>query len=162
MNRLVEVFLAGLAAVLSVCSCSEPLVESGYMRSGDAPAPGHYVFDLNLTDTLSAYTLSFYSVMDLAESSCTAPDIVLEISLQAPSGRTFGETVALPSGKWRGEGKMQSVLREVYREGFIPSEYGVWKMELNARPVCDRLCGMGYELERKKYGKGQTQEIQGK
>lgn len=162
MIRSVVVTLAGLAAVFMVCSCGQPLVESGYLRSGDAPAPGRYVFDLNLTDSLSTYTLSFYSVMDLAESSCTAPDIALEISLQAPSGRTFGETVALPSGMWRSDGKMQAVLREVYRDGFVPSEYGVWTMELKVNPACEELCGMGYELKRNKNGKGQTQEIQGK
>lgn len=162
MNRSVVACLAGLAAVFMVSSCAEPLIESGYVRSGDAPAPGRYVFELDLTDSLSTYTLSFYSVADREDSSCLAPDISLEISLLSPSGRKFGETVALPSDRWRTEGNMQAVLREVYRDGFVPSEYGVWTMELNVRPACEFLCGMGYELKRNRNGKGQTQEIQGK
>ena len=162
MSRSVVATLAGLAAVFMVCSCGQPLVESGYLRSGDAPAPGRYVFDLNLTDSLSTYTLSFYSVMDRAESSCPVPGIALEIGLVSPSGQKFGETLGLPSDRWRKEGKMQAVLREVYRDGFVPSEYGVWKMEINVSPACEGLCGMGYELKRKRNGKGQTQEIQGK
>ncbi|MGN0189487.1 MAG: hypothetical protein ACI395_08235 [Candidatus Cryptobacteroides sp.] len=140
--------IAGLAAVFSVCSCAEPLVESGYMRSADAPVAGHYVFDLNLTDTLSTYTLSFYSVIDGVTDGCPVPEMDVEVGLRSPSGQKFSETVGLPSGKWRREGKMQAVFREVYRDGFVPSEYGVWTLELDVAPACTGLCGIGYELKR--------------
>ena len=125
-----------LTVLLSVllCSCSRPMsVEKFVMADGT----GEYVFDLDMTDSLHVYDLSFYTRLDGRDAPSGFP---MKIYLTSPSGQTYVEGVYFDCS---------SGVKVPYRTGLVPVERGVWRMSVSA--VAQGMCGLGLICEKKDF-----------
>lgn len=106
---------------LLLASCARPAQTESFIRA-DGAEDGVYSFPVDMTDSLATYDFWFYSRLAAGRKS----NLELRVSWTAPSGRSLYETVYMGALDSRG-------VRELYRSGMVPAEYGEWK--LNVRPV---------------------------
>lgn len=110
-----------LLSCLSLAACSRPSQTEMFIRADKADG-GVYSFPVEMTDSLASYDFWFYSRL----FSGSIGNLELRVSWTAPSGESFYETVYMEKVDSHG-------VRELYRSGVVPAEYGEWK--LNVRPV---------------------------
>lgn len=106
---------------LSLSGCERPAETEVFVRSADA-ADGVYSFPVDMSDSLSSYDFWFYSRL----FSGSRGNLELRVSWTSPSGGSFYETVFMERVDEYG-------VRELYRSGVVPVEYGEWK--INVRPI---------------------------
>lgn len=106
--------------LLAAC-CARPVETEVFVRSADAEG-GVYSFPVDMSDSLSSYDFWFYSRLFSGSRS----NLGLRVSWVSPSGESFYETVFM-------EKVDESGVRELYRSGVVPAEYGEWK--INVRPI---------------------------
>lgn len=95
---------------------------------------GEYVFPLQLSDTLAAYDISFYTVIDRPVFRAdTIVSFPMQVVWRSPSGRYFSETVYYPADS----------VKVRYRSGVIPSEEGDWTLSVTLDPEPGGLRGLG-------------------
>ncbi len=120
-----------LLCVLLAAACSQPRAREQFIRSDGS---GEYSFPLELSDTLQAYDISFFSALD---RPLFVPDTLVSFPLQvvwrSPSGRYFSETVYYPADS----------LRVRYRSGIVPSEAGEWTLSVTVSPEPEGFRGLG-------------------
>lgn len=130
-----------LAAVAVLSSCSRPLSYEVFVRQADA-SDGDYHFELDLSDSTGFYDLYFYTRVDrsrnLGPESRTP--MKLDIWWESPSHMVYDETVYMDAGDFRG-------VRQIYRSGIVPAEYGIWKLCVRPSPVPVSFRGLGIILE---------------
>ena len=148
--RPVSLILSAVLAV-SLLSCSEPRMTETFIRSGDAR--GCYTYSLDMSDTLSTYSLYFFTRID---GSRDRPGMVrgmaLDISFRSPSGRRYSEKAVIPPGSFSEGGHFTMDCLVPYRTGFVPSEYGEWTMyvSVEGESVLDGFRGLGLRVIRQK------------
>ena len=127
MRRLLCLIIA--AGLL--CSCAQPSSYEHFIRSDKS---GEYSFTLDMSDTLAAYDLSFFSVIDspLLHRD-TLVSFPLNVVWRSPSGRYFSETVYYPADS----------VRVRYRSGVVPSEGGEWSLQVSITPEPVGFRGLG-------------------
>lgn len=117
--------------VLLAAACSQPRSREHFIRSDGS---GEYSFPLELSDTLQAYDISFFTALD---RPLFEPDTLVSFPLQvvwrSPSGRYFSETVYYPADS----------LRVRYRSGVVPSEAGEWTLSVTVSPEPEGFRGLG-------------------
>ena len=133
-------FLPLLAAAFLCClSCVRPRVSDQFVRASDA-ADGIYRFELDLSDSLCTWDVSFYTRLEGPAKLLSEYDALpLDIEWLSPSGTLYGEQVmmSVPSGR----GRVRDALR-LYRSNLALTEPGAWKLAL--RCPCDApLRGFG-------------------
>lgn len=112
-------------------SCSQPPSREMFIRSDGS---GEYVFPLQLPDTLAAYDISFYTVIDRPVFRAdTIVSFPMQVVWRSPSGRYFSETVHYPADS----------VKVRYRSGVIPSEEGDWTLSVTLDPEPGGLRGLG-------------------
>jgi len=120
-----------------LASCQQPSSYEKFIRTADA-VDGQFCFEIDMSDTLSLYDLSFFTRVDVGRfaSQKARPYLELYVSWVSPSGQVFDETVFMEAGDSRGSSQL-------YRSGLEPFEAGEWK--LNIRPVDapSRFRGLG-------------------
>ncbi len=113
-----------LAPLLAVC-CQQPRSAEQFI-----PAPGPYVFRVDLSDTLAAYDLSFYTRLDgYPQELQAAQELALNITWTSPSDSSYAERVYLPL-----TGRSTLYSRQVlqpYRAGVRPVEPGLWTLTVS-------------------------------
>jgi len=120
-----------LLAFLLLASCREPQSREYFQR---VSSDGEYSFDLELTDTLAAYNLSFYTKIDRPVfKRDTLVSFPMQIVWRSPSGRYFSETVYYPADS----------LRARYRSHLVPSEAGTWNVAVTLPRQPEGLRGLG-------------------
>lgn len=129
-NKFPAIFVALLAGMLSA-GCSRPLSTETFVRRDNA-ANGVYVYEIELTDTLSTYDIWFYG----RTLSGVLQSLPLNVQWLAPSGKRFSETVYMKRIDTDGE-------KELYRSGVVPSEPGKWQLSVRPVGVDDDFCGLG-------------------
>ena len=117
---------AGLMVLLVATACSRPTRSENFVVSDGS---GVYTFELDLSDSLSMYDLSFYASTDSYKCPRSFP---LTIHLISPSGTTYAESLFYDTS---------AGFLVPYRKGLTPVEYGVWTLEL--RTFVDGLMGLG-------------------
>ena len=126
-----------LCLLLLAASCSQPRSREHFIRSDGS---GEYKFPIELSDTLQAYDISFYTSLD---RPLFRPDTLVSFPLQvvwrSPSGRYFSETVYYPADS----------LRVRYRSGVVPSEAGEWTVSVTISPEPPGLRGLGIICSKK-------------
>jgi len=120
-------------------SCQEPFSVERFIA-----APGPYEFQVDMTDTVGAYDLAFYTRLDgTPESLQAAGQLPLRITWTSPSDSVYQEQVYLPL-----EGRTSLFSRQVYqpyRSGVRPFEAGLWTLSVSL-PYADgkeMLQGLG-------------------
>ena len=121
--------LIALAVLLSCCA--QPSSYEPFVRSDKS---GEYSFTLDMSDTLAAYDLAFYTLIDrpLFQRD-TLVSFPLNVVWRSPSGRYFSETVYYPADS----------LRVRYRSGVVPSEGGEWALQVSVTPEPAGFRGLG-------------------
>lgn len=97
-----------------LAGCVRPLSYEQFVRS-DQATDGVYSFDVDMSDSLSSYTVSFYSKVDRKKPV----DVPLQVLWTSPSGKEYSESVYMKMGQRKGD-------REVYRSSLVPNEFGDW------------------------------------
>ena len=139
-----------LFAAVALISCGTPIVSDEFHSISQRDSLGRFVFDLDMSDSLSQYDIKFYTRVDCGEKSfALIQDIPINVELYSPSGEVFSEEVFWPKSSFDVErmGTYDSCVE--YRISCVPVEYGLWKMCLTVAPVRG-LCGMGVILSAKK------------
>lgn len=113
--------LIPFAICLLLASCTRPAQSEDFIRADKADG-GVYSFPVDMADSLASYDFWFYSRLAAGRRD----NVELRVSWVAPSGRSLYETVYMERVDSRG-------VRELYRSGMVPSEYGEWTV--NVRPV---------------------------
>lgn len=133
--------LLAVASLLAI-SCSQPVSYEEFIKVSDA-ANGVYSYDLDLSDPLASYDVSFYTRIDRSSVRIRTeyPQIRLKVSWVSPSGDGFSETVYM-KGSRSGESCQK------YRSGIVPKEPGMWKLNVEAFPAEDGLRGLGIVCKR--------------
>lgn len=145
-NSLMPVFL--LAVLLSACSA--PRVSEVFVPSSQKDSLGRYAFELDMSDSLASYDISFYTRLDCSVYSFdNVVDIPVYVWLTSPSGELFAEQVFLPKRGFSAERPGSYDCMMEYRTGCIPAEYGQWGMALSVSPITG-LRGMGVILTKNK------------
>lgn len=122
-----------LALVLCfIASCARPASVETFVK---ADGSGVYDFEINMTDSLHVYDLSFYTRLDGGRAPSGFP---MKVYLTSPSGQTYVENVYFDCSKgWISP----------YRTGLVPVEHGLWTMSVRA--AADGMCGLGLVTELK-------------
>ena len=128
--------LSAAVFLLLLASCSRPQSREYFQRSDGS---GEYSFDIEMSDSLTAYDISFYTAIDRPLfSRDTLTSFPLQIVWRSPSGRYFSETVYYPVG----------LARVPYRTGLVPSEPGIWNIAVTLPSEPRLLRGLGIVCRR--------------
>lgn len=149
-HNLMRATVLGLIAAVALVSCGAPIVSDEFCSISRRDSLGRFVFDLDMSDSLSKYDIKFYTRVDCGEKSfALIQDIPITVELSSPSGEVFSEGIYWPKSSFDVErmGTYDSCVD--YRVSCVPVEYGLWKMYLTVGPVRG-LCGMGVILSAKK------------
>lgn len=124
-----------LLCILCVTACREPLSREAFVKG-----PGPYEFSVPMNDSTVLYDFDFYTRIDASPEDIRAlSDLPLTITWTSPSGQRFTESVFLPL---QGRTSFFSrQIREPYRAGISPWEYGDWTMSVFV-PVSASVPGM--------------------
>lgn len=136
-----KAILFSVAAML-LLSCSAPESMEQFVRRADSEN-GVYPFELDFSDSLSTFDISFYVRTDISalKASRTA-SLKLDTRWYNPSDSlVLEESVYIPSGDQRGE-------RLLYREGVNPDERGLWRLEVKTNEVPSEFRGIGIICKR--------------
>lgn len=136
MNSRFNAAVTLALALVFAFSCERPDSVETFVRS-DQTVNGCYSFPLVLDDSLSTYSLSFYTRMRVKAKT----SIPLDITVVSPSGQEYAERVYMKIGNRKGD-------RECYRSGFTPSEYGNWTIILSVAEDVRNFPGIGVILTR--------------
>lgn len=130
-GRLVTVFAAAVFSLLPGACAPDGGYEC-FIREGDAEG-GLYTFTVPFDDSLSTYSLSFYTRVDTPRDKVLEDAVRLDVSWTSPSGKAAGETVYMDASKEV----------ETYRSGVIPGETGDWKIEVRVQDAPPGFRGLG-------------------
>lgn len=140
-------------------SCVKPSVQDIFIKSTDAP-DGVYVFELDLSDSLSVYDILIYSRTDAAPRALKRiPPIKLSVEWFAPAA---ADTVAGEQVQSRSRSLVPALTDTValaavkhgyviqpYRTGVNPSVRGLWSLRMSVLNVPESFRGIGIICERK-------------
>lgn len=131
MHNLLRCILAFMLLCTAV-SCGTPAEESSFVRQSDRDSSGKYAFKVSLDDSLHRHTLEIYTMIDAPEKAFgSMPGMIpLHIEAIAPSGKRYAETVGIPKDSCTIENSFSRQYGSVYRQGFVPSEYGEWTIQI--------------------------------
>ena len=130
MGRFSHVWVLVLAVVAAATSCTRPESTEQFVGIDSRENNGLYRFTIDMSDSLATYDLTFYSRIDEGRPRmASAADFPLYITLTAPSGQRFSETVFFGiHDNAKGSSFYSSQYRKPYRSGLVPVEQGVWEM----------------------------------
>lgn len=129
-------FLLTVVSALLVAGCEKPGTVEQFIKAQDS-ADGVYNFELPLDDSLGTYDFSFYTRIDRPFGAEGTGCLRLDVLWRSPSGKTAGETVYMNVAE----------LRDKYRSGVSPKEYGKWSMEVKVPDPPAGLLGLGIICE---------------
>ena len=95
---------------------------------------GSYFFDVDMSDSLCTYSLSFFCPRPLRKAPAGFP---VKVYLTSPGGERYGESLYFDAS---------GAATVPYRRGLRPVEYGCWRLELMLD--APRLYGMGLIVEK--------------
>ena len=137
MRRFGFILLALL--LMGAAACSRPSSEEQYVFDDGS---GLFLFEVDMSDSLSVYDLSFYTRL---ESRYAPPGFPIRVYMTSPSGVTYSESLFYDA----------SVAHVVpYRVDLQPVEYGLWHLSVRAR--AEGLKGMGLICTRKDLSSGEA------
>ena len=121
-----------LLMLLLGAACSHPQSVEQYVFDNGS---GQFDFQVDMSDSLCVYDLSFYTRL---ESRLSPPGFPVRIYMTSPSGVTYSESLFYDAS---------ASLVVPYRTDLKPVEYGVWTLSLFTR--AEGLTGMGLICTRK-------------
>jgi hypothetical protein len=132
MRRFGSILLCLL--LLGAAACSRPASEEQYVFDDGS---GMFLFEVDMSDSLCVYDLSFYTRL---ESRFAPPGFPIRVYMTSPSGVTYSESLFYDASV---------ALVVPYRTDLQPVEYGLWHLSVRAR--AEGLKGMGLICTRKDF-----------
>ena len=141
-----SIALTGVLLLLSmlVLSCSRPSSYAQFVRTGARDAYGRFVFNADMTDTLSSYDFSLLvslSCIDREFSSFRSMPLL--VVWESPDGELFEDNIVLQ--------RYDKVFTDRIGAGLVPVKPGLWKLYIKAPEDSLKkygLTGIGLEIER--------------
>lgn len=124
-------FVAMLAVLIVSAGCSRPSSYEKFITISRSVG-GIYSFELDLSDSLALWDLSFYT-RSTASDTLSLPLLVL---WESPSGGEFQETVYMAPPR-------DGYSKELYRSAFGVQEPGLWKLHVRPLAIPRGFCGLG-------------------
>ena len=112
--------------LMGAAACTRPVSEEQYVFDDGS---GQFDFQVDMSDSLCVYDLSFYTRL---ESRQSPPGFPIRVYLISPSGKRFSESLFYDAS---------AALVVPYRSDLSPVEPGVWTLSVRAR--AEGLKGMG-------------------
>lgn len=145
-RNVLYVLLRGMAAgilIFLAASCGEPAENGSFVKQSGRDTYGRYMFSIDLSDSLRKHTILIYTMIDAGRKDFGRMPELLPFSILAvsPSGREYAENAGLPKDSYSREEPFSRQYEAVYREGFEPSEYGIWKIYITV-PGENRFPGL--------------------
>lgn len=125
-HTLIALFVAFSFFILG--ACSNPQEREQYILRGN-----DYVFEVDMTDSLSKYDVYIYTRVDSDRKG-----FPLEVIWTSPSGQKYSETTYF---------NLDLGQKQLYRSGLVPVEWGLWSLELSV-PEVEGMRGMGIVTNR--------------
>lgn len=139
-----------IIAAVALVSCGAPIVSDEFRSISQRDSLGRFAFDLDMSDSLAKYDITFYTRVDCGEKSFSLlQDIPITVEFASPSGELYSEDIYWPKSSFDTERMGTYDACVDYRVSCVPVEYGEWKMCLTVAPVRG-LCGVGVILSSKK------------
>lgn len=148
-------FIPAVFAVLLMAACHQPATSEVFI-----PAPGPYVFTLDLSDSLASYDVAIFTRIDSQELPAgmgqlpltavwTAPDYSMPEDVFGNQYFTYTEEFYLPLDAARRSFYSRQVWHK-YRKGVRPGIYGDWQLMLSIPDTVQihGFRGLGVELIR--------------
>lgn len=123
--------LIAFILLVSVFSCSRPASYEKYVKFEDRE-DGAYCFDIDMTDSLSCYDLSFYTRIDGKVKPASFP---IDVRWVSPDGEVYGERAWFSSEGENVEVTGSFLSQQIiapYRSGTVPVVPGVWTLKVTA------------------------------
>lgn len=124
--------LAAAASALLLCACAPVSGYENFIKSKNAKG-GLYSFVIPFSDSLSTYSVSFFTRVDSPGRENLKEALRLDVTWTSPSGDTAAETVYMDASREV----------ETYRSGISPRETGDWKVDVRVPDVPQGFRGLG-------------------
>ncbi len=132
MLRRAFILCVGVLLLFGAAACTRPVSTEQFVFDDGS---GQFDFELDMSDSLCTYDLSFYTRL---ESRLSPPGFPIRVYLTSPSGVGYSETLFYDAS---------ASLVVPYREALEPVEYGLWQLSVRAR--AEGLRGMGLICSRR-------------
>jgi len=129
-------FLLTIVFTLLLAGCGKPRTFEQFIKAQDS-TDGVYHFELALDDSLATYDIAFYTRIDRPFGIDVTDCLRLDVLWRSPSGKKAGETVYMNVAE----------LKEKYRSGVSPKEYGKWSIDVKVPVPPEGLLGLGIICE---------------
>lgn len=110
-------------------SCTEPASSGQFVKTVARDAYGRYVFDIDMSDSLSVYNLDMvasFSCVDRAFSSFKS--LPLTLLWESPAGQTYEGNMSLTRALMCDSSYYEKSFEAPVGERLVPSQYGEWKL----------------------------------
>lgn len=143
-----------LVAVALMSACEHPSSYEEFVKLRGRDESGLYHFDLDMSDSLSLYDVTFYSMIDCNSVKMTSfRDFPMEITWLSPDGaRKYHEKVYFPIHDETEASSFYSKQYVIpYRTGLVPVRFGVWhvSVKVEADDHIPGFRGLGVICEKK-------------
>ena len=149
MRRSISVIFS---ALFLLASCCEPTSSNVFLKSSERDAFGRYEYKLDMSDSLHAYDISFYTRLDASvRDFTTMGDIPLSVRMYNPAGICYEEKVFIPVDKPSFSTAFSRQYKALYRKDSTPSVYGEWTMQVEIPDfdISGCMTGLGVEITKK-------------
>ena len=122
-------FVTAVVASVAVMSCSAPPSVEKFVRDRDRDCFGRYVFDVDMRDSLSTYSIDIYSAFtcrDEVFSGFSSLPVIL--MWESPDKTVYEESVLLTGGRVSSFSHFGKNVSAAYRRGLRPVKNGIWKL----------------------------------
>lgn len=154
LGTLLRSAAAALVAVTLIPACARPSSTEEFVKLSGRSDDGLYRFELDMSDSLSAYDVSFYSRIDCNSVRLVSfRDFPMVITWISPDGvRKYHEKVYFPIHEETVGSSFYSKQYLIpYRSGLVPVRHGVWHLsvEVEADDHIPGFRGLGVICEKK-------------
>lgn len=142
--------LTAVILAASLWGCSRPVSIAPYISREKSEYGDTYSFNLDLSDTLTTYSISFYTRVERRPFKPYAADSLdLGVRWIAPSDSSFLDNLVLNLDEPIASAYSSKDYRFAYKDAFVPSELGEWRLRVQVRSNPECLSGLGIIIERK-------------
>lgn len=151
MNSVCRNILLICLTILCMASCKRPLSEENFVLSSEAAEVGGFIFDVDMTDSLCTYDMSFYTRIDFPRNKVSVlQDYPLYLVWTSPSGIRQAFTVYMDLTKATNPTYFSKQIVLPFMEDASPKEYGMWQLKVSANEALSDmgLRGLGLIVKR--------------
>lgn len=151
MRPVCRYILLVLFTVIGIVSCKRPQSDENFVLSSKAADMGGYIFDVDMTDSLCTYDMSFYARIDYPRNKETSlHDYPMYVVWTSPSGNKQALTVYMDLTGATNPTYYSKQIVIPFMADADPVEYGMWQLKVSANEALSDmgLRGLGLIVKR--------------